>query len=616
METVMQLFVISKRVQPARPDWSFVAAAVVAGWLVTAGVASAQPASAPSHMAGRILLMPKAGLPDHALARVLSENGAGKARRIGGTALRIVEVPAGAEASAVLRLARHPHIKFAELDRQAKPDAAPNDPYFGSQWHLAKTGAPGAWDRTMGAGVTIAILDTGVDATHPDLAPQLVSGWNFVTNTSNTSDVYNHGTGVAGAAAAAINNAVGVAGMAGQARVMPIKISDDSGYGSWSAMAQGLIHAADRGARVANISFSSAAHSASVLSAAQYMKSRGGLVFVSAGNTGTSSTAAPTADMIVVGATNPDDTRRSSSTFGPVVSIAAPGTSVYTTTKGGGYVAENGTSFASPVAAGVAALVMAANPSLTGAQVEDVLFRSAVDLGATGRDDWFGHGRVDAAQAVQLALGTTGAPIDTQPPVVSLLAPASGSTVSGIVSVTLSASDDVGVARVEFRVNGRVVAVDDVAPFGFAWDSASVPNGSVEMSLVAYDASGNATSSPASTVSVYNVAAVDLSPPSVTISNPADGAAVSGRSLKVAANATDDRGVEGIGMTLAINGVVVASSAGSGTLNYTWNTRGLAAGSYALTVTARDAAGNLASRSVTVTATAGDAEAGPGKKRR
>lgn len=575
---------------------------------LTVGLLAAMPSLAQTvdasdthadYVRGRILVMPRAGLPSMALEKVLAEHGGGRARRIGTSELHIVELPAGAEQAMVERLARHPHIKFAERDQLTRPNASVSDPFAGSQWHLGKIGAFDAWNLSQGSGVTIAILDTGVDASHPDLVSRLVPGWNFFNNSADTSDAYNHGTKVAGSAAAAMNNSIGVAGVSGQAKIMPIRISDATGYGSWSAMAQGLTYAADRGVRVANISYSSAATSASVLSAAQYMKNKGGLVFVSAGNTGAVSATAQTTSAIVVGATDASDLRSSFSTFGPVVRLAAPGSSIYSTTNGGGYAPVSGTSFSSPVAAGVAALVMAANPSLSSAQVEGILFSTAVDLGSAGRDDYFGNGRVNATAAVQAAMSSKIiAPTDTQTPIATLVSPSASSTVTGLVPVNVSVSDNVGVVKVEFRVNGKTIATDTVSPFAFSWDTASVANGMNGLSIVAYDAAGNSGASASVAVNVANSVALDTQAPTVAISNPANGSTVAG-SVIVLATAADNAGSAAIELSLFINDKAVAAATGAG-LSYRWNTRKLAAGAYALRVVARDASGNTAVTTSTV----------------
>src|SRR5690606_30750166 len=140
--------------------------------------------------------------------------------------------------------------------------------------HLPKISAPLAWDMTSGsAAVTIAICDTGIDASHPDLAGKLVPGWNAYSNNNDTSDPTGHGTAVAGIAAAASNNGIGIASVAGNCRIMPIRIGNATGATSSSVIANGIIHAADHGARVVNVSFG-VLGSPLVTSAAQYLHSR------------------------------------------------------------------------------------------------------------------------------------------------------------------------------------------------------------------------------------------------------------------------------------------------------------------------------------------------------
>jgi len=481
-------------------------AAVLAVCAAGPSLAQTPPADAKPWSPGRVIVLPRPGLPESELANVAGQHG-GKARRLGDSGLYVVELPQAASARALAATwAHHPHFKFAEADEMVAPDFVSNDPYAGSEWHMDKIGARSAWDFAQGSGVTIAILDSGVDATHPDLAPRIVPGWNFYDNTANTADVYGHGTKVAGTAAATTNNGIGVSGVAGLSRIMPIRISDTAGYAYWSTIAQGLTYAADHGARVANISYS-AYVSASVRSAAQYMKDKGGLVFVSSGNTGVADSTAATSTMIVVGATDANDLRASWSTYGPVVSLSAPGVSIYSTTVGGGYAAVSGTSFSTPMSAGVAALMMAARPSLSSSQVESLLYSTAVDLGTAGRDPYYGYGRVNAAGAVSAAAAYALPPADTQAPTASILSPTANATVSGVVNVNVSASDNIGVTRVDLIVNGTTVVSDTTAPFGFAWDSTGVANGMASLVVRAVDAAGNTKSSTAVAVNVANTTA-------------------------------------------------------------------------------------------------------------
>jgi len=550
---------------------------------------------------GRIIVEPKAGLTVAEFSKLLKANGAGKARKLGQSNIHVIEVAHGSEKAIAAKLKNNPHFKFAELDLRVELSAAANDAYAGSEWHLGKIGANTAWDSAQGAGVIVAVLDSGIDASHPDLAGNLVPGYNFYDGNTNTADVCGHGTKVAGSAAAVTNNAAGVAGVAGQAKIMPLRIAyNTSGtcYGWLSDIANGVTYAADHGARIANISYAAMPATASVVSAASYMKSKGGLVFVSAGNLNKDEGYTPTTSMIAVSATDSADNRSSFSSYGAFVSLSAPGSGIYTTVQGGTYGAVNGTSFASPVAAAVGALVMSANPSLTAAQVENILFSTAVDLGAAGRDIYFGYGRVNAAAAVAAAKAQPMA--DTTAPTVAITSPAGGNTVSGLVSIGVTASDNVGIARVDLKVNGTLVASDTSGPFGFTWDSTGVANGMNSLVAIAYDAAGNVKTSTAVSVNVANTVAVpvtDATAPVLTIANPTSGY-VSG-TVNVTLNASDNSGAAGINMSLYIDGQLKASGAGS-SLSYSWNTRKVASGSHTIQAVAKDAAGNITNTSVQV----------------
>jgi len=570
------------------------AALAVCGGLA-AGTASAQNLE---WAKGRLVVAVRAGITDAQIGQLLAPHG-GKARRMGASNLFVVELPGTASETAVQALLKHnPHLRFAELDYKVSPNLVPNDPYTGSAWHLGKINAYTAWDTSMGSGVTVAVLDSGIDATHPDLTARLVPGWNFYDGNSNTADVYGHGTQVAGTVAATLNNGAGVAAVAGQAALMPIRVTDTTGAGYTSMIANGLIYAADRGVKVANVSFANMPSRAAVVSAAQYMKDKGGLVVVAAGNTGTDPGFGATTAMVPVSATDSADARASWSSYGSYVALAAPGVNIYTTNRGGGYGAASGTSVASPVAAGVAALTFATNAALKGADVESILFATAIDLGSTGRDTYYGHGRVDAARAVAAARTFVGT-ADTQAPTVSIAAPLAGGTVSGLVPVDVSAGDNVGVTRVDLLVNGTKVASDSASPFAFSWDSSAAANGSASLSAVAYDAAGNARTSATVTVNVANAVVADMVAPVVQIGNPANGSVVSGN-VSITVSASDNNGASGLTQKLLINGVQVATGSG-GSLSYMWNTRKLSAGSHTVTAVATDKAGNATTTSVTVT---------------
>jgi subtilisin family serine protease len=565
---------------------------------------AAQGGNDQDYARGRILVEANAGITVDQLEKLLKVHG-GKARKIGQADMHIVDLPANAsEVAVVAQLKNRPEFKFVELDRRVKASYAVNDPYSGSEWHLNQIGAATAWNTTQGSGVTIAILDSGVDAAHPDLQANLVAGYNSYDGNTDTSDVCGHGTAVAGTAAARSDNGQGVAGVAGQAKIMPVRIAyNDPTYGCYayySTIASGLTWAADHGARIANISYAGVAGSATIQSAANYMKSKGGMVFVAAGNAGIDENITPTTSMIAVSATDSTDTKASWSSYGNFVTLAAPGAAIWTTSKGGAYQAWNGTSFASPVAAGAAALIMAARPDLPAAQVESLLESTALDLGTAGRDNLYGYGRVNAAAAVQAALNAPLAP-DTLAPAVAIAAPLGSSSVSGAATVSVNASDNVGVARVDLQVNSTVVASTSTAPYIFSWDTTGAANGMNNLVAIAYDAAGNRGASNAVAVNVANAlppATPDTVAPVVTLVNPVAGK-VNGN-VNVSVNASDNSGAAGIKLSLYIDNVLKASGSGS-SLSYNWNTRKENTGVHTVTSIARDAAGNTSTASVQVT---------------
>ncbi len=577
-------------------NMNIAAVAFAAGLALTAGHAQAQGAAPTEWAKGRLIVMQRAGLAQAELDKVLKPHG-GKSRRIGNSNLHVVELPTGGSETSVVRLLqKHPLLKFAELDYKVRRAMQPNDPYVGSEWHLAMIKAQGAWDKVTGTGVTIAILDTGVLSTHPDLAANIVPGWNAFDNNSQTADVEGHGTETAGTAAAVLNNGTGVAGVAGGAKIMPIRVTDAAAIGYYSTIASGVTYAADHGARIASVSLAPLFSSSTVASAGEYLKSKGGLLVVGAGNSGTDQNWPSVTSMIVVSATDGSDSRASWSSYGGMVSVAAPGVGIWTTSLDGGYRSVNGTSYSTPATAGVLALIMAANPLLTASQVENVLYSSAVDLGTPGRDIYFGYGRVDADAAVRLAISTTAA--DSQKPTVAIAAPVGNASVTGVVPIDVSASDNVGVARVELRVNGVVVASDAVAPYQFAWDSSAL-SGNVTLTAVAYDGAGNSQVSAGVTVNATNtVIGGDTTPPSITISNPKDGSDVTG-TLQIRVTAGDNSGAAQLKESLFIDGVQVASATG-GSLNYAWNTRKAALGMHSISAVAVDAAGNRTTKTIQV----------------
>jgi len=561
------------------------------------GAGPARAETVPPHVPGRILVQFKPTATAEQVRNLIAAANARVSGEIPHTGVKVLQIPANANEVAIQRaFAQRPEVRFAEFDelRKVSGSVTPNDYYYLKQWHLPKISAPTAWSTTTGSGsVVIAICDTGCEATHPDLSPKYVPGWNFYDNNSNTADVFGHGTAVAGVAAAASDNTTGVASVAWGCLIMPLRISATDGTATFSAAASAITWAADRGARVANISYQMSDSSA-VASAASYMQGKGGVVTVAAGNNGVIDSAADNPYVLTVSATDNNDTICSWSNTGNNIDVAAPGSGVYTTATGGGYSSGIGTSFSAPIVAGVAALVISANPALTGSQVRSILEQSADDLGTAGWDAKYGWGRINAAKAVAMA---GGGPVgDTTPPTIAISGPTAGAAVSGTATIQVSASDNIGVASVSVYVDSILVGSSGSAPFGFAWNSSSVSNGTHVIQAVAADAANNQATSSVS-VAVSNNS--DTSPPVVAILNPASNTKV-GSPLTVAVSATDNVGV--MKVELWIDGKLVATDALS-PWSFSVNTKTWKSGSkHTLVAKGYDAAGNAgASSSITVT---------------
>ena len=521
---------------------------------------------------------------DHA-RQIVASFGAREAETLSGTGVMVLDLPEQADEAAFAHaLTARADVEFAELDRIMPPaDITPNDPWFGSwEWYLTKIGAPAAWSTTTGnQSIIIAVLDTGIDSTHPDLQTKLVPGWNIYNNNSDTSDVYGHGTVVAGTAAAASNNAQGVASVAWNCPIMPVRISALDGTASYSAMASGLTWAADHGARVANLSYK-ASTSATVTSAANYFQSKGGVVVSAAGNQATFDNSSDNSSILTVSATDANDLLASWSNTGNNIDLAAPGF-VFTTYKGGSYGSTSGTSVSAPIVAGAAALVLSIKPSLTALQVQNILKQSADDLGSAGWDTGYGWGRVNVARAVSLASGS--APADVTPPIVEFVAPTNGATVSSNLPITISAGDNVALSSVTLKIDGAAAGTDTSAPYVFTWNTSTVANGVHTLSATAVDASGNSSSV---TLSVLVSNTLDTTSPTINITAPSDGNKVT-TNVSVNVNTSDNVAVTKV--ELYVDGTLRAVST-SAPFTTKWNTAKAAKGMHSLFCKAYDAAGN------------------------
>ena len=343
-----------------------------------------------------------------ALHALLSSRGAKEHGDIPALKVRIVRVPAAAASQLLNALSNHPDVDYAEADFVAKAIGAANDPYYvdGSEWHLAKIQASAAWDLSTGStGVVIAVIDSGANYGHPDLAGKLLSGYDFINNDSDPTDDNGHGTAVSGTAAPASNNSLGVAGVAWANPVLPVKVLGADGSGNYSAIANGVTYAADRGARIINLSLGGTSSSRTLQSAINYAFNKNCVIIAAAGNDGNSSPVYPAAcsNVVAVSATNFADTRPTWSNYGSYVDISAPGDGILTLYGANAYASLSGTSFSSPVTAGVAALMASVNPRLSNIQIVDLLLKNTDDIGAAGYDVYYGRGRVNAYRAVSAA---------------------------------------------------------------------------------------------------------------------------------------------------------------------------------------------------------------------
>lgn len=347
----------------------------------------------------RVIVKFKAGANANEIA---GQHGASVLKTVGKGEFHVLNVPAGKAEQMVEALSKNKNVELAEVDAILTANYTPNDTYYGGyQYHLPKIQANYAWDQTVGTSArTIAIIDTGVDLQHPDLAGKIVAGYDFVNNDSNADDDQGHGTHVAGTAAAITNNGQGVAGVDWNARIMPIKVLNSQGSGYTADIIDGVYWAADRGAHVINMSLGGGSSSSAFQSAINYAWNKGVIIVAAAGNSNTSAKSYPAAynNVVSVAATDSADRRASFSNYGTWVDVAAPGVDIVATYNGGGYGYMSGTSMASPVVAGLMSLAWSKNTGYSNATVVSRVLNTSDRISGTG-SYWY-YGRVNAYRAV------------------------------------------------------------------------------------------------------------------------------------------------------------------------------------------------------------------------
>ncbi len=336
---------------------------------------------------------------------------------------------------------KDPAVAFAEpdyaatIDSASSPDINPDNSLYSQQWALQKIGLPSAWGKTTGSpNILVAVVDTGVQLTHPDLQAKIwtnpgeipannidddgngkiddLHGWHFyhggyglMLEDANVVDDYGHGSHVSGIIAASSNNHTGVTGISWGSRILPVKSLDLNGNGFYSDIAAGIIYAADNGADIINLSAGGSAASTLLQEAVDYASAHGALVIAASGNNG-GPVFYPAAcnNVLAVAATDEIDQRPSFSNYGPQVDLAAPGLNIVSTWYLSNYLFKSGTSMSAPHVSGVAALLWSLDPNMTASEVTNLLFRSAVDIGPSGIDVYSGWGRVSADRAIGLVV--------------------------------------------------------------------------------------------------------------------------------------------------------------------------------------------------------------------
>jgi thermitase len=436
------------------------------------------------------------------------------------------------------RLKQDPSVEAVSLDYVVQAMFVPNDPYYStpyptshngslSQWAPQFIGAEQAWNSTLGdPSIKIAIVDTGIDADHPDLAGKVVLTKNYVKG-EKASDTFGHGTHVAGIAAANINNGTGTAGICGLCSLMSVKVLGADGSGLTSNVASGIVYATDFGARIINLSLGSSSRTTITRDALDYALSNNALPVVAMGNSNTDFVGdlAYWYSALSVGAIDQRGAKASFSNFGLQTDVTAPGVAVLSTmptyvvtlnTQYGyktNYDALSGTSMATPVVAGLAGLILSRSPGLTASQVKGMIESAAGDGASFNLTSGFGP--VRAAEAIAL-VGQT----DTSPPTLNSVSPNFGSVLVRNVNFSTVSSDDVGVHHVDFVSGGarHILPATSVgypggkgkngappiAPWSSVFSSTTQWNGVFDISVIAFDRSGNGSTPTAGNYDIEN----------------------------------------------------------------------------------------------------------------
>ena len=577
---------------------------------------SQSSSSAKDFVRGEILVKFNTGVSNQEQAEIHRRNGGQLKETVRGIDVKVIKVPAGREEDLVDRYEHTPKVEFAELNGIVTEANDPNDPYdntssyasakHGSvmQWGWKKVQAYEAWDQTTGSStspVKVAVVDTGIDNSHPDLPTVGATNQkDFVNGDNNAEDDRGHGTHVAGTIGAKTNNTTGVAGTNWNVDLMSAKVLNDSGSGSFSNVANGVIWAADNGAKVINLSLGGGA-STTMESAVNYARNKGAVLACAAGNSGSSTPSYPAGytNCIAVAATDENDQKASFSNYGSSwVDVAAPGvhilstmpdTSVTMNTALGyktTYDSLNGTSMATPHVAGLAGLVIAKG-TCNGKTGSDLVLcvRNEIESnadGISGTGTYWAKGRINS----NLSVGGTPPPPDTTEPETTIDSGPEGTVDSSTANFAFSSSESS--STFECRLDGGAW-IACTSPEQYT----GLPNGSHTFEVRATDSAGNVDSTPASRTWTIN----DTTAPETTItSGPSEGG-TTGSTVTFGFSSSE----EGSTFECSLDGSAWASCTSPKAYS------GLSSGSHTFEVRAEDAAGNTdqssAKRTWTVDAT-------------
>jgi thermitase len=394
-----------------------------------AGVAAHAQSDSPKSVPGEVLVGVQTGTDNGVTEGKIERVGSIRGKQAHLKAYRVKLKNGITIEQAIASLRELPEVTYAEPNVVLEAFATPDDTYYLShQYAPQKVQADLAWNIWKPQTQTVvAVVDTGVQTNHPDLAGKVVGGYDFINNDNDPNDDNGHGTHCAGIVGAQINNGTGIAGIAGwnglagsdttYTKIMPVKVLAGDGSGTTSGVADGIIYAADNGAKVISLSLGGGG-TTTLANAVNYAVNKGCILVAAAGNSGSTTKSYPAgySNVLSVASTDSTDTLSSFSNHGAWVKVAAPGQDIASTYTGSGYVYLSGTSMAAPLVAGQAALIRSQNPNLSNVQIEEVIVGNT-DPYNSYQSRTIGGGRVNVYRALQAATGGGGSvePTPTAP---------------------------------------------------------------------------------------------------------------------------------------------------------------------------------------------------------